>query len=255
MKKIIKYVLIDILRNKIVIAYTLFLAILSFSVFSLEDSADKGLLSLLNLVLIFVPLVCIIFSTIYIYNSAEFIELLVSQPVKRKTLWLSLFAGLSIALCVAFFIGTGIAIFVFDFSSTGIVLLTSGLVLSIIFAAIACLASVFTKDKAKGIGISILLWFYFSIIFDGLMLFLLFQLSDYPVEKFSIAATALNPIDLARIFVLLQMDVSALMGFTGAVFKDFFGSNTGIIIAAAIMFLWIALPVWFSMRKFQRKDL
>ena len=255
MTKIVKYVLIDILRNKIIIAYTLFLAVLSFSVFSLEDSADKGLLSLLNIVLIFVPLVSIIFSTIYIYNSAEFIELLVSQPVKRKTLWLSLFTGLSIALCISFLAGAGIAVLLFNFSPTGLVLVTAGLLLSIIFTAIACLASVFTKDKAKGIGVSVLLWFYFSILFDGLMLFLLFQLSDYPVEKFSLTSTALNPIDLARIFVLLQMDVSALMGFTGAVFKDFFGSSTGIIVSVAVMFLWILIPAGWSLRKFQRKDL
>lgn len=255
MGKIIKYVLIDILRNKIIIAYTLFLAILSFSVFSLEDSADKGLLSLLNVVLLFVPLVSIIFSTIYIYNSTEFIELLVSQPIKRKSLWLSLFGGLSIALCIAFFAGAGTAILIFDFSSTGIVLLIAGLLLSIIFAAVASLASVFTKDKAKGIGFSILLWFYFSILFDGLILFLLFQLSDYPVEKFSLAATAFNPIDLARIFVLMQMDVSALMGFTGAVFKDFFGSSTGTSITVVIMFLWILIPAWWSLKKFEKKDL
>jgi len=79
MKKMIKYVITDILRNKIVIAYTLFLLAISLSVFNLDDNPAKGLLSLLNLVLIIVPLVSIVFSTIYIYNSSEFIELLVSQ--------------------------------------------------------------------------------------------------------------------------------------------------------------------------------
>ena len=75
MKKITRYVIVDILRNKIVLAYTIFLLIISFSVFTLEDTGEKGLLSLLNITLIIVPLVSIIFSTIYIYNSTEFIEL------------------------------------------------------------------------------------------------------------------------------------------------------------------------------------
>ena len=66
MKKITKYVLTDILRNKIVIGYTIFLLLISLSVFNLEDTAAKGLLSLLNIILIIVPLVCVIFSTIYI---------------------------------------------------------------------------------------------------------------------------------------------------------------------------------------------
>ena len=84
MNKIIKYVMTDILRNRIILVYTIFLLVTSFSVFSLEDSDSKGLLSLLNIILLIVPLVSIVFSTIYVYNSAEFIELLVSQPLKRK---------------------------------------------------------------------------------------------------------------------------------------------------------------------------
>lgn len=48
MKKLIKYVIIDILRNKVVLGYTLFLLVVSFSVFNLEDNTSKGLLSLLK---------------------------------------------------------------------------------------------------------------------------------------------------------------------------------------------------------------
>src|SRR6187402_2930441 len=95
MLKIMKYVMTDLLRNRTVLVYTAFLFVTAFGMFSLEDNSTKGLLSLLNLILIFVPLVCIIFSTIYMYNSAEFIELLLSQPLKRKTIWLSLFAGVA----------------------------------------------------------------------------------------------------------------------------------------------------------------
>ena len=91
MNKIVKYVITDIMRNRIVLIYTVFLFAASFSVFSLEDNSSKGLLSLLNIILIIVPLVSIIFSTIYVYNSAEFIELLVSQPLKRNTIWLSIY--------------------------------------------------------------------------------------------------------------------------------------------------------------------
>lgn len=255
MKKIIKYVILDILRNKIVMAYTIFLLIISFSIFNLEDTAGKGLLSLLNIVLIIVPLVSIIFSTIYIYNSAEFIELLVSQPIKRKTLWLSIFIGLAGSMSLAFFIGAGIPVLLFEFSATGITMIVTGILLSIIFVAIALLASVRTRDKAKGIGVAILLWFYFSVLFDGLVLFILFQFSDYPIEKFMIGVSALNPIDLARVLIILKMDVSVMLGYTGAVFRDFFGSQWGVIIAGLVLSAWAALPLLLSLRKFSRKDL
>jgi len=134
-------------------------------------------------------------------------------------------------------------------------MIITGVLLSVIFVSIALLASVKTRDKAKGIGLAILLWFYFSIIFDGLVLFILFQFEDYPMEKPMLVLTALNPIDLSRIFILLKMDVSALMGYTGAIFKDFFGTITGTVIAVSTLILWIAVPCWFSVRSFVKKDL
>lgn len=255
MRKIIKYVIADILRNKIVIAYTAFLLVMSLSVFTLEDNASKGLLSLLNIILLIVPLVSIVFSTIYVYNSSEFIELLVSQPLKRKTIWLSLFAGLAGSLSLSFFIGAGIPILIYQASPTGIMMLLTGLLLSVIFVSVAILASVTTRDKAKGIGKVILLWLYFSILFDGLILFLLFQFADYPLEKAMVAVSAFNPIDLSRILILLQMDVSALMGYTGAIFRNFFGTQTGIILAFCVLLLWMVTPLWLSLRRFITKDL
>ena len=255
MKKIIKYVIIDILRNKIMLAYTLFLFLISFSIFNLEDNSAKGLLSLLNIILIIVPLVSLLFSAIYVYNSAEFLELLVSQPLKRRTIWLSLFAGLSVSMATAFFVGVGIPIILFEATATGFMMLGTGLFLSIIFVAIAMLAAVKTRDKAKGIGVSILLWLYFSVIFDGLVLFILFQFADYPLERPMIGLTALNPIDLARILILLKMDVSVMMGYTGAIFKDFFGTQVGLIASFVVLLVWVIMPAWFSLRKFNRKDL
>jgi len=255
MRKIVKYVIVDILRNKIMLGYTIFLLVISLSVFNLEDNAAKGLLNLLNVVLIIVPLVSIVFSTIYIYNSAEFMELLVSQPLKRKNIWLSLFFGLASSLAIAFFVGTGIPILLYAATDTGLILGAMGLLLSVIFVSIAMLAAVLTRDKAKGIGVAILLWLYFSLLFDGILLFVLFQFDDYPIEKAIIILSSLNPIDLGRILILLKMDISAIMGYTGAIVKDFFGSSQGFSFALFCLLLWCLIPTWFSLRKFNRKDL
>lgn len=255
MKKIIKYVTGDILRNRIVLIYTVFLLITSLSVFALENNSTKGLLSLLNIILLVVPLVSIIFSTIYVYNSAEFIELLVSQPLRRKTIWLSLYTGLASAMSISFFIGAGIPLLLYHADTSGFMMIGVGLLLSIIFVGIAMLAAVKTRDKAKGIGVAILLWLYFSLLFDGLVLFLLFQFADYPLEKPMIGISALNPIDMGRILIMLQMDVAAMLGYTGAVFKEFFGSFTGIGFVLLVMLLWVFIPLWLSVRKFNSKDL
>jgi Cu-processing system permease protein len=198
MRKIIKYVIIDILRNKIILAYTIFLLVLSLSIFNLEDSSAKGILSLLNIVLIIVPMVSILFAAIYVYNSSEFLELLVSQPLKRKTIWLSIFSGLAFSLVLSFFVGIGMPVLMYEFSATGIMLIVSGILLTVIFVAIAMLAAVMIRDKARGIGAVILLWLYFSLLFDGIVLFILFQFADYPLEKTMVGITAFNPIDFCH---------------------------------------------------------
>ncbi len=255
MQKIIKYVFIDIMRNRTMIVYTILLLFVSFSVFNLEDNPEKGLLSLLYIILIIVPLISIVFATIYIYNASEFIELLLAQPIKRATLLVSIFLGLSFSLLLSFFIGVGIPVVVLAGTATGFTLIFTGFALTAIFVSLALLASVLTRDKAKGIGVSIMLWFYFALIYDGILLFFLFQLSDYPIERPMILLSAFNPIDLGRILVLLKMDVAALLGYTGAVFRQFFGNNLGIAYSAAIMSLWVLVPFLVALRKFNRKDL
>ncbi|MGZ3948931.1 MAG: ABC transporter permease, partial [Flavisolibacter sp.] len=183
MFKISKYVLYDILRNKVVIAYTAFLFIVSMSLFQMEENSSKALLSLLNIVLIVVPLVSMVFSTIHWYNSYEFIELMLTQPISRKKVLSSEYTGISSSLVTAFLIGVGVPVLIYNFDSTGMALLLVGSMLTLVFTSIAFLASVRSKDKARGIGAALLLWFYFALIYDGLLLTILFAFSDYPMEK------------------------------------------------------------------------
>lgn len=247
--------MVDILRSKVIIAFTLVLFIISLSIFNLEDNAAKGLLSLLNIILLIVPLVSLIFSVIYMYNSAEFVELLVSQPIKRTKILLSFYIGVCCSLLTAFLIGVGIPAIVFEGSPTAYMMTLAGILLTCIFVSLAILGSVVTRDKAKGIGIGVLMWLYFTLIYDGLLLLAMFQFSDYPLEKPMMIFCSLNPVDLARVFILLKMDIAALMGYTGAIFSEFFGTLAGIIYAVSIILLWIIVPMLVALKKFKSKDL
>jgi Cu-processing system permease protein len=255
MFKISKYVLYDILRNKVVIAYTAFLFIVSMSLFQMEENTSKAVLSLLNIDLIVVPLVSLVFSTIHWYNSYEFIELMLTQPISRKKVISSEYTGISSSLVMAFLIGVGVPVLIYNFDSTGMGLLLIGSMLTLVFTSIAFLASVRSKDKARAIGAALLLWFYFALIYDGLVLTVLFAFSDYPMEKVTLLLSSLNPIDLGRIYLMLQMDVSALMGYTGATYKDFFGSSVGLFYTLGIMVIWIVVPLLIAVRSFNKKDL
>ncbi|HEY1111935.1 MAG TPA: ABC transporter permease subunit, partial [Chitinophagaceae bacterium] len=168
---------------------------------------------------------------------------------------LSEYAGIASSLVAAFLVGVGVPIMLYHFDNTGIALILIGSLLTLVFTSIAFLASVLSKDKARGIGAALMLWFYFALIYDGLVLLVLFSFSDYPLEKLTLVLSSLNPIDLGRIFLMLQMDISALMGYTGATYKDFFGSNIGLLYTVGIMAIWVVAPLWLATRSFMKKDL
>lgn len=255
MLKIAKYIILDIVRSKVLLAYTLLLLAISLTIFMSDADVTKGLVSITTVILIIVPLVSIVYATTYYFNASEFTEMLVSQPISRRNILMGKFIGISSSILLAFIIGVCFPVCLFAFSATGITLMISGCLLTLSFISLAFLTSTITRDKAKGIGLALMLWFYFSIIFDGLVLLFLYTFADYPLEKAMIALTALNPIDLARILILLQLDISALMGYTGALYQQFFGSGIGIVFSLVMQMVWIIVPLFFALRIFKKKDL
>lgn len=255
MFKVAKYVIYDILRSKVLLLYTLFLLLTTVALFWLQEDESKTLVSLLSVEMIVLPLVSIIFSTSYFYNAYEFMELLVSQPLKRTTILMAQYTGISISLVVGYLIGVGLPLILFNASSTALSLLFSGVMLTLCFSSFAFLASVMTRDKARGIGVSLMFWFIMAVLYDAALMAVLYAMSDYPMEKTVIVLASFNPIDLARISVLLKMDVSALMGYTGALYKDFFGSVWGSLYSFVVLAVWVAIPLWMALRIFKRKNI
>ena len=170
--KILKYVLYDVLRSKMIIVYTILLFMITFGIIYTGKDISKAVISLLNIVLLVVPLLSIIFGTIHFYNSKEFMEMLLAMPVKRKNIFWAEYAGLSIALSAGFALGTGVPLLIYGGASGAIYLIISGIMLTFIFSSLAFLASVINKDKSKGIGLALVIWFYMSVIFDAIVLVL-----------------------------------------------------------------------------------
>lgn len=255
MLKLSKYVLIDVLRSRFLLAFVTLLLATGICLFYFQGDIRRSMNSLMSIVMFVIPLVTIVFATTHLYNSAEFIELMVSQPIKRRNIILAEFIGISTAMCTAIIIGIGIPVILFSFDSTGWTLILTSLSMGLVFSSLATLAVMLSRDKAKGIGLALLIWIYFTIIYDGIILAIMFAFSEYPLEKLVVFLTALNPIDLGRIIILLKLDLSALMGYTGALFRDFFGSPIGMVMVTTLLFCWVLAPILFAVRIFSRKNL
>lgn len=253
--KITNYILRDLLKSYAIVGYIIVMMLAGWGVFLVESQPEKAVLILLQINLLAIPLLTLVFSTIYYYHSLEFISLLMVQPVERKTIINGLFSGLSISFLFGFLAGVGFPLLVHYPTDESTVFLLCGGLLIVICTAIALFVCSMTNDKARAMGIVLMLFVFFAFLFDGILLYLMYQFSDYPIETVILAITFFNPIVIARTTVIMGTEASAMLGLSGAVFSNFFGSVLGIIVSLATLILWGVFPYIFARRRFDRKDM
>lgn len=259
MIKILKYSFFDLMRSRWSYVYFAFYLALGFVLLFLNNDVNKAVITLMNIIIVLTPLIGTIFGVMYYYNSKEFTELLLAQPIKRSTIFTGQYLGISISLTLSLILGLGIPFLAYGlFMSSAIfeflLLLVVGSLLNFIFVALAFNIALSNENKIKGFGYAILMWLFLAVIYDGVFLISLVMLNEYPLDKFALFATMFNPIDLSRIMILLKLDISALLGYTGAVFKKFFGTNLGFFLSFGVMLFWVIFPVLRIRGKLKKKD-
>jgi Cu-processing system permease protein len=259
MFKILKYSFKDLSRSRWSYVYFLFYLLLGFTLLFLNSDLSGAVITMMNVIIVLVPLIGTIFGVMYYYDSKEFTELLLAQPVKRSSIFLGQYFGVAISLAASLVLGLGIPFVAYGlFQSAAIfdftMLLVTGVFLTFIFTALAFNIALSNENKIKGFGFAILLWLFLAVIYDGIFLMALMHYQEYPLDKFALIASMGNPIDLSRILIILKLDISALLGYTGAVFKNFFGTSQGTIISLGMLSLWVIIPVWRISAKAKKKD-
>ncbi|GAB6065219.1 hypothetical protein JCM9492_03110 [Aquifex pyrophilus] len=259
MKTLFVYNVKNLIKVKWLWAYFLFLFLLTSAFFYLSEDITKVSVSILNLNLLIVPLISSVFTTTYFYDSQEFIKFLLTQPISRRAVLLSNFLSLYFLLAVFYLAGTipvgllgsrgyeGLKIF--------LITILSGVLLTGVFVSLSLLVSVFFNDRVKGMSFILALWTYLTILHDGLILLLIYIFKDYPLEKPVSVLIFLNPVDVARLLVVLNLDIAALLGISGLLIKNFLGSALGLTFSLLTLILWILVPLVFGIFIFNKKDL
>lgn len=259
MYKILKYSIYDLIRSRWSLIYLLFYLLLGSVLLFLNSNLSNAIITLLNVVTVLVPLIGTIFGVMYYYDSKEFTELLLAQPIKRSNIFLGQYFGVAISLSLSLIIGLGLPFMyyglvisdkVFDFFTLIIV----GTFLTFIFTALSFFIAISFENKIKGFGVAIITWLLLAVVYDGIFLISLVYFEQYPLDIFTLSAVMLNPIDLARTLMLLKLDISALLGYTGAIFKRFFGTNLGTTISFIVMVCWAVIPILGIVWKSNKKD-
>lgn len=249
----------DLARNKWLLAYGLLLAFVAEALFFFGGTGPQVVLSLLNATLLLVPLVALVFGTMHVYDSREYVELLLSQPLPRTAVFAGLYLGLALPLTAAFVAGVGLPLVLHGLGGGApraalAFLVLGGAALTVTFAALAMLIALRTDDRLRGMAIALGAWFLLTIGYDGMVLAVISAFGEWPLERPLLGLMLGNPVDVARVLVLTSLDASALMGYTGALFRRAFGSGLGPAVAITALTLTAAVPVLLARRRFLQRD-
>ena len=248
----------EVRRSRAVIIYAVALLGLTEALLTLGGGGTRAVVTLLNVVLGLVPVVSAVFAAIHVYAARDFLELLLVQPVRRRDLYVGLFAGLALPLAAAATLGVALPFLWHGGADVApgllVTLLAAAALLTICFTGIGVGVALRFDDRAQGIGAAVLTWLALTLGYDALILFVVSTWGDYPIETPLLVLSLANPVDAARIALLARLDAAALLGYTGAALGRLLGAAASGIATGAALAAWASCTPWLGWRAFRRKD-
>jgi Cu-processing system permease protein len=217
--------------------------------------------SLLNLVLYLIPLVALIMATLSFSGEKGTAELLFSQPISRGEILVGKLAGLFACIAGATCTGFGVAGIVIATRAGGegstryALFVGLALLLALVFLALGSIVAVFSNNRAKALGTSIFLWFFFVIFYDLLAMGVTFLLKERTANMFIFLSLFGNPVDLVRVSSLITLGGTTVFGAAGAALMRFLGGAVlGNSILVASLLVWTVVPFLIVRRFLSRQD-
>jgi Cu-processing system permease protein len=218
--------------------------------------------SLLSLVLYLVPLVSLMMATQSFAGGAVENEILFSQPISRSEILigkvLGLFASMSAATLAGFGLGGLVIATQADMDDIWgyPVFVGLSLVLSLVFLSLAALVSMIGRRQTKAFGLALLIWFFFVIFYDLLVLGGSLLLREKTANYFIFGSLFGNPVDMVRVAGLISLQGEEIFGPAGAALVKFLGGEAfGSAALVLSLLVWIAVPLLISLRLLRRQDI
>lgn len=249
----------DAIRGRWLLGVTLVLALVGEVLIRFSGGGETTLVSLLDVALVLTPLASLVVGTMQVHHARDMVELLLAQPIDRRRLFAGLWLGSALPLALALMIGL-VAPFLWhglvtiSLAPTLLMLAAATGMLAMIGMALAFVIALRFDDRVRALGVALAGWLFAAVLWDGIVLLMALLFGDRPIEGPLLILMALNPIDLARVLLLLGTDAAALLGYTGAVVQRTLGTGGGRALLFAGLGLWLVIPWWRASRAFARKD-
>ncbi|MGE5127458.1 MAG: ABC transporter permease [Betaproteobacteria bacterium] len=219
--------------------------------------------SLVQLVLLLVPLTALVIGVLSLAPERGAAELLFSQPVARRTILLGKLWGLFQALAAAQAVGFGAAGLVVYSQSGGegvsgfLLLVAASLVTTAVFLGLAALlsAGAVGRRRTRALALALVVWFVAVVLFDLAALGLASVLPSGTASRVLILAAIVNPVGAVRTGVLLAIEGTAAFGAASLALLRFTRGAWGaaLVLGLSLVF-WLLVPTALAIRKLGRAD-
>jgi Cu-processing system permease protein len=220
--------------------------------------------SLVQLVMLLVPLTAIVMGVLALTPDRGGAEILYAQPVARRSVLLGTLIGLFAALVAAQAVGFGAAgLVIFARAGSeglgGFALVAFGsAVLTAVFLALGAALSVgqIGRRRVRALAVALVSWFVLALHFDEAALAAASLLRSGDASRLLIASVLINPIGAVRTGLLLAIEGTGAFGAASLALLRFTGGvpNTSLVIAVSVS-AWIAVPTWVAMRRLSGADI
>lgn len=229
----------------------------------LQDFARTAA-SLVQLVLLLVPLTSLVFGVIALTPEPGAAELLYSQPVPRRTILGGKLLGVLLALVAAQAVGFGAAGLML-FARTGqeglssfLGVIAGSFTLTAIFLTLA--AAITAGDtstrRARNLAAALVSWFVAVVLFDVGALAIASLLPSGLASRVLIVSAIVNPVDAVRTGMLLAVEGTTAFGAASLAFLRFTGGSAGAATwLIASLLAWIVGPLAIANARLTRADI
>jgi Cu-processing system permease protein len=220
--------------------------------------------SLMQLVLLLVPLTSLVMGVLALTPERGGAEMLFAQPIARRTVLFGTLLGLFEALITAQAIGFGAAgLLIFartgdgDFGGFAAVVLGSVALTAVSLAIAAALAAgQFGRRRVRALAAALITWFSLALLFDVVVLGAASLLRSGHASRLLIISILVNPVDAVRTGTLLAVEGTAAFGPASLALLRFTGGMAGaaVLIGLSIA-VWVAAPLTWAVRRLSAVDI
>jgi Cu-processing system permease protein len=112
------------------------------------------------------------------------------------------------------------------------------------------------RRQTKAFGVALLVWFFFVIFYDLLVLGGSLLFKERTANYFIFASLFGNPVDMVRVAGLLSLKGEEIFGAAGAALLKFLGGEfRGFVALLLSLLLWTLAPLLVSLRLLRKQDI